>query len=278
MKSFSSQKIFNKYYIIDELSSNESFYFYKVKDSSDNTYFFKLFIKGKYDPKLLNEIEKGIYINSQEEANSSFVKYVNSESNIKTKTTCIIYEFEEKQTLNDILMMKLFFGERLSLTIFRQIALLVDSLHKIGLTQTNLKLDNILIDANYKLKMAGFSSIQFIQDDNALHNDIFQLAFFLLNLLTGKYYLKKQESKIIKIIKQGKFEFFWKSIEMQNNQTFSKKLKELINKMFESKKNNVDLNEIILIENEWFNDIQVNDNDNYMKNSFKQFEEADKNY
>ena len=278
MKSFSSQKIFNKYYIIDELSSNESFYFYKVKDSSDNTYFLKLFIKGKYDPKLLNEIEKGIYINSQEEANSSFVKYVNSESNIKTKTTCIIYEFEEKQTLNDILMMKFFFGERLSLTIFRQIALLVDSLHKIGLTQTNLKLDNILIDANYKLKMAGFSSIQFIQDDNALHNDIFQLAFFLLNLLTGKYYLKKQESKIIKIIKQGKFEFFWKSIEMQNNQTFSKKLKELINKMFESKKNNVDLNEIILIENEWFNDIQVNDNDNYMKNSFKQFEEADKNY
>ena len=278
MKSFSSQKIFNKYYIIDELSSNESFYFYKVKDSSDNTYFLKLFIKGKYDPKVLNKNEKGIYINSQEEANSSFVKYVNSESNIKTKTTCIIYEFEEKQTLNDILMMKLFFGERLSLTIFRQIALLVDSLHKIGLTQTNLKLDNILIDANYKLKMAGFSSIQFIQDDNALHNDIFQLAFFLLNLLTGKYYLKSQESKIIKIIKQGKFEFFWKSIEMQNNQTFSKKLKELINKMFESKKNNVDLNEIILIENEWFNDIQVNDNDNYMKNSFKQFEEADKNY
>ena len=278
MKSFSSQKIFNKYYIIDELSSSESFYFYKVKDSSDNPYFLKLFTKGKYDQKLINEIEKGIYINSQEEANSSFVKYVNSESNIKTKTTCIIYEFEEKQTLNDILMMKLFFGERLSLTIFRQIALLVDSLHRIGLTQTNLKLDNILIDANYKLKMAGFSSIQFIKDDNALHNDIFQLAFFLLNLLTGKYYLKKQESKIIKIIRQGKFAFFWKSIEMQNNQTFSKKLKELINKMFESKKNNVDLNEIILIENEWFNDIQVNDNDNYMKNSFKQFEEADKNY
>ena len=278
MKSFSSQKIFTKYYIIDKLSSSEAFDFYKVKDSSYNTFFLKLSKKGKYDQKLLNEIEKGIYINSQEEANSSFVKYVNSESNIKTKTTCIIYEFEEKQTLNDILMMKLFFGERLSLTIFRQIALLVDSLHKIGLTQTNLKLDNILIDANYKLKMAGFSSIQFIQDDNALHNDIFQLAFFLLNLLTGKYYLKKQESKIIKIIKQGKFEFLWKSIEMQNNQTFSKKLKELINKMFESKKNNVDLNEIILIENEWFNDIQVNDNDNYMKNSFKQFEEADKNY
>ena len=278
MKSFSSQKIFTKYYIIDKLSSSEAFDFYKVKDSSYNTYFLKLFIKGKYDPKLLNEIEKGIYINSQEEANSSFVKYVNSESNIKTKTTCIIYEFEEKQTLNDILMMKLFFGERLSLTIFRQIALLVDSLHKIGLTQTNLKLDNILIDANYKLKMAGFSSIQFIQDDNALHNDIFQLAFFLLNLLTGKYYLKKQESKIIKIIKQGKFEFFWKSIEMQNNQTFSKKLKELINKMFEAKKINVDLNEIMHIENEWFNELQVNDNDNYMKNSFKQFEKEDKNY
>ena len=153
---------------------------------------------------------------------------------------------------------------------------MVDSLHKIGLTQTDLKLDNILIDSNYNLKMAGFSSIQFIQDNNAFHNDILQLAFLLLQLITGKCYLKKQESKIIKIIKKGKLEFFWKSIELQNNQTFSKNIKELINKMFESNKINVNLDEIIHID--WFNDLQVNDNDNYMKNSFKQFEEEEKNF
>ena len=228
--------------------------------------------------KLLNEIEKGMYINSKEEVSSSFIKYITSESDTKTKSTSIIYEFAEKKTLNDILMKKLFFEEKFSLTIFWKIAELVDSLHKIGLTQTNLKLDNILIDSNYNLKMAGFSSIQFIQDNNTVHNESFQLSFLLLQLLTGKYYLKKQESKIIKIIKQGKLEFFWKTIEMQNNQTFSKKLKELINKMLESKEINVNLDEIMHIENQWFNDLQVNDNDNFMKNSFKQFEEEEENF
>ena len=278
MKDFAPKTILAKYYIIDELSSNESFDFYKVKDSSGNTYFLKLFIKGKYDQKLLNEIEKGMYINSKEEVSSSFIKYITSESDTKTKSTSIIYEFAEKKTLNDILMKKLFFEEKFSLTIFWKIAELVDSLHKIGLTQTNLKLDNILIDSNYNLKMAGFNSIQFIQDNNTVHNESFQLSFLLLQLLTGKYYLKKQESKIIKIIKQGKLEFFWKTIEMQNNQTFSKKLKEFINKMLESKEINVNLDEIMHIENQWFNDLQVNDNDNFMKNSFKQFEEEEKNF
>jgi len=278
MKDFSSQKILSKYYIIEELGSDESFDFFKVKDSSGNTYFLKLFIKGKYDLKLINEIEKGMYLNTKEEVHSFFIQYITSESDTKAKSTCIIYKFAGKKTLNDILMKKLFFEERLSLTIFGKIAELHDSLHKIGLTQTNLKLDNILIDSNYNLKMSGFSSIQFIQDNNAFYNDILKLAFLLLQLLTGKCYLKKQESKIIKIIKQGKLEFFWKSIEMQNNQTFSKKLKELINKMFESDKINVNLDEIIHIENNWFNDLQVNDNDNYMKNSFKQFEEEEKNF
>ena len=276
MKDFSSQNILSKYYLIEELGSDESFDFFKVKDSSGNTYFLKLFIKGKYDQKLFNEIEKGMYLNTKEEVHSFFIKYITSESDTKTKSTCIIYEFAGKKTLNDILMKKLFFEERLSLTIFAKIAELVDSLNKIGLTQTNLKLDNILIDSNYNLKMAGFSSIQFIQDNNAFYNDILQIAFLLLQLLTGKCYLKKQESKIIKIIKQGKLEFFWKSIELQNNQTFSKNIKELINKMFESNKINVNLDEIIHID--WFNDLQVNDNDNYMKNSFKQFEEEEKNF
>ena len=276
MKDFSSQNILSKYYLIEELGSDESFDFFKVKDSSGNTYFLKLFIKGKYDQKLFNEIEKGMYLNAKEEVHSFFIKYITSESDTKTKSTCIIYEFAGKKTLNDILMKKLFFEERLSLTIFGKIAELVDSMHKIDLTQTNLKLDNILIDSNYNLKMAGFSSIQFIQDNNAFHNDILQLAFLLLQLITGKCYLKKQESKIIKIIKQGKLEFFWESIELQNNQTFSKNIKELINKMFESNKINVNLDEIIHID--WFNDLQENDNDNYMKNSFKQFEEEEKNF
>ena len=280
MKGFVSKKIFAKYYILDELSSNESFDFYKVKDLYGNTYFLKLFIKGKYDQKLFNEIEKGMYINSQEEVNSSFfVKYITSESDTKTKNTCIIYEFAEKKNLKDLLMKKTFFDERLSLTIFWKIAELVDSLHKIGLSQTNLKLDNILIDNNYNLKMAIFSSLQFIQENNnTFHNDIFKLSFLLLQLLTGKYYLKKQESKILKIINQGNLVFFWKSLEIQNNQKFSEKLKEFINKMLEAKKNNVNLDDIMKAKNDWFINKESLNNDNYMKNIFKQLEEKNENF
>ena len=278
MKGFTHEKLFTKYYILDKIFSDELFNIYEIKDSSENKYILKLFIKGKYDSKLFNEIEKGMYINSHKEVNSSFVKYITSKSEIKSKRTLIIYEFSETKTLGDLLMKKFCFDERLSLIIFWKIAELVDSLYKIGLTQTNLELDNILIDENYNIKMTGYSSIQFIHGKNTFHNDIFQLAFLLLQLLTGKYYLKKQESKILKIIKQGNFAFFWESIEIQNNQKFSQKLKDYITKMLEPEKNNHNLDDILHSKNDWFNDIESNNNDIYMKTIFKQFEEESENF
>ena len=278
MNGFIHDKLFTKYYILDKIFSDELFNIYEIKDSSDNKYILKLFKKGKYDSKLFNEIEKGMYINSHKEVNSSFVKYITSKSEIKSKRTLIIYEFSETKTLEDLLMKKFCFDERLSLIIFWKIAELVDSLYKIGLTQTNLELDNILIDENYNIKMTGYSSIQFIQGKNMFHNDIFKLAFLLLQLLTGKYYLKKQESKILKIIKQGNFAFFWESIEIQNNQKFSQKLKDYITKMLEPEKNNLNLDDILHSKNDWFNDIESNNNDMYMKTIFKQFEEESENF
>lgn len=278
MKGFNHEKLFTKYYILNKIFSDELFNIYEIKDSSENKYILKLFIKGKYDSKLFNEIEKGMYINSHKEVNSSFVKYITSKSEIKSKRTLIIYEFSETQTLEDLLMKKFCFDERLSLIIFWKIAELVDSLYKIGLTQTNLELDNILIDENYNIKMTGYSSIQFIQGKNNFHYDIFQLAFLLLQLLTGKYYLKKQESKILKIIKQGNFAFFWESIEIQNNQKFSQKLKDYITKMLEPEKNNHNLDDILHSKNDWFNDIESNNNDIYMKTRFKQFDEESENF
>ena len=136
------------------------------------------------------------------------------------------------------------FDEKLSLTIFKKIAELVDSLHKIGLTHTNLELDNFLLDANKNLKISGFSSMQFIQKEiNNFQNDNFHLSILLFQLLTGKCYIKNQESQFLKIIQEGKLSFFWKSIELQNNQKFSQKIKNLINKMFQAKNIIIDLDE-----------------------------------
>lgn len=278
MNGFTHEQLFTKYYLLNKIFSEELFNIYEIKDSSDNKYILKLFLKRKYDSKIVNEIEKGMYINSHKEVNSSFVKYITSESEIKSKRTLIIYEFTETKTLEDLLIKKGFFDERLSLIIFWKIAELVDSLHKIGLTQTNLKLGNILIDKNYNIKIAGYSSVHFIKGKNTFHSDIFQLAILLLQLLTGKYYLKKQESKILKIIKKGNFAFFWESIEIQNNQKFSQKLKEYITKMLEPEKNNINLDDILHSKNNWFNNIESKDNDIYMKNKFKQFEEEAENF
>ena len=89
----------------------------------------KIFKKRKYDSKLLNKIEKGYIYNSKKEVQSFFINYITSESVLKTKNTFIIYELSERKT------MKKFFNNR---KIFRKIALLVGSLHKSGLTHTNL--------------------------------------------------------------------------------------------------------------------------------------------
>jgi len=111
MNGFIHDKLFTKYYILDKIFSDELFNIYEIKDSSDTKYILKLFIKGKYDSKLFNEIEKGMYINSHKEVNSSFVKYITSKSEIKSKRTLIIYEFSEAKTLEDLLMKKFCFDE-----------------------------------------------------------------------------------------------------------------------------------------------------------------------
>ena len=79
-------------------------------------------------------------------------------------------------------------------------------------------------------------------------------------------------------INQGNLVFFWKSLEIQNNQKFSEKLKEFINKMLEAKKNNVNLDDIMKAKNDWFINNESLNNDNYMKNIFKQLEEKNENF
>ena len=279
MQAFAIENQRTGYQYLDTLSLGESYDLFEVKDSSDHIFAMKIFKKRKYDSKLLNEIEKGIYINSKKEVQSFFVKYITSESVLKTKHTFIIYELAERKTLKDFLMIRQCFDEKLSLTIFKKIAELVDSLHKIGLTHTNLELDNFLLDANKNLKISGFSSMQFIQKEiNDFQNDNFHLSILLFQLLTGKCYIKNQESQFLKIIQEGKLSFFWKSIELQNNQKFSEKIKNLINKMFQAKNIIIDLDEILNDNNYWFNNIQQNDFDTYIKNAFKNLEAIDESY
>ena len=252
---------------------------YEVIDSSGNSFALKLYKIRKFLKKIIKEIQIGIYLNNQKGSETSFIKYITSETDINSKYTFIIYELAQKYTLKDKLLSRKYFDEKLSKIIFWDIGHKINNLHKIGIAHMNLNLENILLDYNYNIKIAGFSSAQFIIDkQNGIKEDIFQLGVILLQLISGKCDKKILEDKCLKIMKKGGCEFFWNLIEDQSNIKFSKEIKELITVMLSIKFPNGQkewtLDEI-LNKQEWFDSINSFENNIYMMEAFKQIEESD---
>ena len=252
---------------------------YEVIDSSGNSFALKLYKIRKFLKKIIKEIQIGIYLNNQKGSETSFIKYITSETDINSKYTFIIYELAQKYTLKDKLLSRKYFDEKLSKIIFWDIGHKINNLHKIGIAHMNLNLENILLDNNYNIKIAGFSSAQFIIDkQNGIKEDIFQLGVILLQLISGKCDKKILEDKCLKIMKKGGCEFFWNLIEDQSNIKFSKEIKELITVMLSIKFPNGQkewtLDEI-LNKQEWFDSINSFENSIYMMEAFKQIEESD---
>ena len=251
---------------------------YEVIDSSGNSFALKLYKIRKFLKKIIKEIQIGIYLNNQKGSETSFIKYITSETDINSKYTFIIYELAQKYTLKDKLLSRKYFDEKLSKIIFWDIGHKINNLHKIGIAHMNLNLENILLDNNYNIKIAGFSSAQFIIDkQNGIKEDIFQLGVILLQLISGKCDKKILEDKCLKVIKKGDYEFFWNMIEIGSNKEFSNEIKELINIMLSIKLPNGQewtLDEI-LNKQEWFDSINSVENNNYMIETFKQIEGLD---
>ena len=272
-------KELEKNYIeIKPIFSEGSIEVYEVIDSSGNSFALKLYKIRKFFEKIIKEIQIGIYLNNQKGSETSFIKYITSETDINSKYTFIIYELAQKYTLKDKLLSRKYFDEKLSKIIFWDIGHKINNLHKIGIAHMNLNLENILLDNNYNIKIAGFSSAQFIIDkQNGIKEDIFQLGVILLQLISGKCDKKILEDKCLKIIKKGDYEFFWNMIEIGSNKEFSNEIKELINIMLSIKLPNGQewtLDEI-LNKQEWFDSINSVENNNYMIETFKQIEGLD---
>lgn len=251
---------------------------YEVIDSSGNSFALKLYKIRKFLKKIIKEIQIGIYLNNQKGSETSFIKYITSETDINSKHTFIIYELAQKYTLKDKLLSRKYFDEKLSKIIFWDIGHKINNLHKIGIAHMNLNLENILLDYNYNIKIAGFSSAEFIIDkQDGIKEDIFQLGVILLQLISGKCDKKILEDKCLKVIKKGDYEFFWNMIEIGSNKEFSNEIKELINIMLSIKLPNGQewtLDEI-LNKQEWFDSINSVENNNYMIETFKQIEGLD---
>ena len=272
-------KELEKNYIeIKPIFSEGSIEVYEVIDSSGNSFALKLYKIRKFLKKIIKEIQIGIYLNNQKGSETSFIKYIISETDINSKYTFIIYELTQKYTLKDKLLSRKYFDEKLSKIIFWDIGHKINNLHKIGIAHMNLNLENILLDYNYNIKIAGFSSAEFIIDkQDGIKEDIFQLGVILLQLISGKCDKKILEDKCLKVIKKGDYEFFWNMIEIGSNKEFSNEIKELINIMLSIKLPNGQewtLDEI-LNKQEWFDSINSVENNNYMIETFKQIEGLD---
>jgi serine/threonine protein kinase len=272
-------KELEKNYIeIKPIFSGGSIEVYEVIDSSGNSFALKLYKIRKFLKKIIKEIQIGIYLNNQKGSETSFIKYITSETDINSKHAFIIYELAQKYTLKDKLLSRKYFDEKLSKIIFWDIGHKINNLHKIGIAHMNLNLENILLDYNYNIKIAGFSSAEFIIDkQDGIKEDIFQLGVILLQLISGKCDKKILEDKCLKVIKKGDYEFFWNMIEIGSNKEFSNEIKELINIMLSIKLPNGQewtLDEI-LNKQEWFDSINSVENNNYMIETFKQIEGLD---
>ena len=251
-------KELEKNYIeIKSIFSEGSIEVYEVIDSSGNSFALKLYKIRKFFEKIIKQIQIGIYLNNQKGSETSFIKYIASETDINSKYTFIIYELAQKYTLKDKLLSRKYF---------------------VGIAHMNLNLENILLDYNYNIKIAGFSSAEFIIDkQDGIKEDIFQLGVILLQLISGKCDKKILEDKCLKVIKKGDYEFFWNMIEIGSNKEFSNEIKELINIMLSIKLPNGQewtLDEI-LNKQEWFDSINSVENNNYMIETFKQIEGLD---
>lgn len=272
-------KELEKNYIeIKPIFSEGSIEVYEVIDSSGNSFALKLYKIRNFFEKIIKEIQIGIYLNNQKGSETSFIKYITSETDINSKYTFIIYELAQKYTLKDKLLSRKYFDEKLSKIIFWDIGHKINNLHKIGIAHMNLNLENILLDYNYNIKIAGFSSAEFIIDkQDGIKEDIFQLGVILLQLISGKCDKKILEDKCLKIMKKGGCEFFWNLIEDQSNIKSSKEIKELITVMLSIKFPNGQKEwtlEEILNKQEWFDSINSFENSIYMMEAFKQIEES----
>lgn len=272
-------KELEKNYIeIKPIFSEGSIEVYEVIDSSGNSFALKLYKIRKFLKKIIKEIQIGIYLNNQKGSETSFIKYITSETDINSKHAFIIYELAQKYTLKDKLLSRKYFDEKLSKIILWDIGHKINNLHKISIAHMNLNLENILLDYNYNIKIAGFSSAEFIIDkQDGIKEDIFQLGVILLQLISGKCDKKILEDKCLKVIKKGDYEFFWNIIEIGSNKEFSNEIKELINIMLSIKLPNGQewtLDEI-LNKQEWFDSINSVENNNYMIETFKQIEGLD---
>lgn len=238
---------------IEKLNSTVSSDTYKVRKKFSGIYALKLFKKEFSDKKLKRQID--IYAHLGKEENPYFLKYISSsEDEMIVRDKYIVLELVEKGDLENFLLSGNYFSEKIAKFMIFKIILPIQQMHTMGIAHRNLSVKNILFDGSYNFKIAGFDHAIFIKEDQKqiFKEDIINIGFLIIQLLTGKFNKKIIKQKMQLAIKKGNYELFWKVLEGQGEYNFSLELKDLINTILSEKISDIET----LLSHDWFDAVR----------------------
>ena len=238
---------------IEKLNSTVSSNTYKVRKKFSGIYALKLFKKEFSDKKLKRQID--IYAHLGKEENPYFLKYISSsEDEMIVRDKYIVLELVEKGDLENFLLSGNYFSEKIAKFMIFKIILPIQQMHAMGIAHRNLSVKNILFDGSYNFKIAGFDHAIFIKEEQKqiLKEDIINIGFLIIQLLTGKFNKKIIKQKMQLAIKKGNYELFWNVLEGQGEYNFSLELKDLINTILSEKISDIET----LLSHDWFDAVR----------------------
>ena len=238
---------------IEKLNSTVSSDTYKVRKKFSGIYALKLFKKEFSDKKLKRQID--IYAHLGKEENPYFLKYISSsEDEMIVRDKYIVLELVEKGELENFLLSGNYFSEKIAKFMIFKIILPIQQMHAMGIAHRNLSVKNILLDGSYNFKIAGFDHAIFIKEEQKqiLKEDIINIGFLIIQLLTGKFNKKIIKQKMQLAIKKGNYELFWNVLEGQGEYNFSLELKDLINTILSEKISDIET----LLSHDWFDAVR----------------------
>lgn len=243
----------NRYDEIKKLKSTASSDIYRVRRNLSDIYTLKSFKKEFSDKKFKKQIE--IYEHLGHEENPYFLKYISSsEDELIVREKYIVLQPVEKGELNDCLLFGHYLSEKSGKVGILKIIRSIEKMHSMLIAHRNLSPENILLDGSYNFKIAGFDHAIFIKENQKqiFEEDILNIGYLLIQLLTGKF-SKKIIKQIVQLaIKKESFESFWTFIENQGEHNFSSELKDLINNILSGKIVDIET----LLSHDWFDAIR----------------------
>jgi len=182
-------------------------------------------------------------------------------SNTYEYKAVIIMELAINGTIFDFVDYSKGFNEKLARSYFKELIITVNGIHNLGYVHRDIKLENILLDEHFKLKLADFGFAKDFDENtkermstrlgteyymapemrrasrySGVKTDVFACGVFLFIMVLGRppWYQATPNDPLYKFFFEETPEKFWEVVEkkLNNGKEFNMGLKLLLNDMF----------------------------------------------